>query len=103
MHDIARIRADPAAFDHDLARRGLPPLAAPLLSIADCCRSHQTFIDSLRQRRNQLAKHNSPASHDEARQLRSQITTMEAQLTELQAGLMRNLSRIPNRLDPDVP
>ena len=32
MHDIRAIRADPAAFDAALARRGLPPVSADLLA-----------------------------------------------------------------------
>ncbi len=29
MHDIRAIRADPAAFDAAMARRGLPPVSPP--------------------------------------------------------------------------
>ncbi len=39
MHDIKAIRQNPAAFDHGLRRRGLPPQAAAILKIDDTRRA----------------------------------------------------------------
>ncbi|NVN41891.1 serine--tRNA ligase, partial [Ameyamaea chiangmaiensis] len=32
MHDLRALRADPAAFDADLARRGVSPVAGAIVS-----------------------------------------------------------------------
>jgi seryl-tRNA synthetase len=39
MHDIRAIRDEPAAFDAALARRGVAPQAAALLSLDDARRA----------------------------------------------------------------
>ena len=56
MHDIRAIRADPAAFDAAMARRGLAPVAADLMALDAERRAAQTSLQEQQARRNALAK-----------------------------------------------
>lgn len=44
MHDIRALRADPTAFDADLARRGMAPVSAQLLAWDEEKRQAQTLL-----------------------------------------------------------
>ena len=56
MHDIAFIRANPAAFDAALARRGLEPQAARIVALAAKKREAATRVQQAQSRRNDASK-----------------------------------------------
>ena len=56
MHDIRAIRQDPAAFDHDLARRGLPARADAILALDTERRAALTTMQDGQAQRNALSK-----------------------------------------------
>ena len=47
MHDIRVIRADAAAFDAAMARRGLPPIADDILANNDTLEALQARVQAL--------------------------------------------------------
>ena len=55
MHDIRAIRANPAAFDTGMARRGLPPAAERLLALDTERRTATTAVEEARAPRNHLS------------------------------------------------
>jgi seryl-tRNA synthetase len=56
MHDIRAIRENPAAFDEGLARRGLAPLAADILTLDQSRREQQQKLQEAQALRNSLSK-----------------------------------------------
>lgn len=112
MHDIRALRADPAAFDADLARRGLEPVAQKLLSWDEERRQAQTALQEKQGRRKALAREIGPLKRNggdssaleaEAVALRTDMETLEAQVAALEAQSAALLETLPNRLDPSVP
>ena len=112
MHDIRALRDDPAGFDSDLARRGLPPVAASVLSQDEARRGALTLLQERQARRNALAKligqarrsgADSAAMEAEAVALRPEIERLEQDAARLDAGIRATLAELPNRLDPTVP
>ncbi len=112
MHDIRAVRADPAAFDAALARRGLPPEAASLLALDAERRAALTRLQALQAERNAHARQvgearrkgeDSAALEASAVMLRGQIEALEAKAEKLGAEIHTQLSTLPNVLDADVP
>jgi seryl-tRNA synthetase len=112
MHDIRLLRADGAAFDAALARRGLPPASAAILALDTERRAAQTALQDKQARRNALAKEigqakrtgaDSAALEAEAVTLRHDMEALEARAAALEAEATAQLSTLPNSLDPDVP
>jgi seryl-tRNA synthetase len=112
MHDIRAIRADPAAFDAAMARRGLPPVAADILARDAERRSAQTASQEKQARRNALAKHvgegkrkgaDTSALESEATTLRGEMESLERTAQDADAGIRAILEQLPNILDSDVP
>jgi seryl-tRNA synthetase len=112
MHDIRSIRADPAAFDAALARRGLPGEAARILELDGERRAAMTAQQDAQSRRNALAKQigqakrsgaDSAALEAEATSLRAQMEQLDQAASQLDASLQRILERLPNILDAEVP
>ncbi|MFT8591676.1 MAG: serine--tRNA ligase [Acetobacter orientalis] len=112
MHDIRALRADPAAFDADLARRGLEPVAQKLLSWDEERRQAQTALQEKQGRRKALAREIGPLKRNgedttaleaEAVALRTDMEALEAQVAELEGQSTALLETLPNRLDPSVP
>ncbi|MBV9757567.1 MAG: hypothetical protein JO047_10970, partial [Alphaproteobacteria bacterium] len=56
MHDIRAVRADPAAFDAALARRGLPPQSAAILEIDQKRRNKVRQLEVIRNAVNSLSR-----------------------------------------------
>ncbi|MGQ0484151.1 MAG: serine--tRNA ligase [Hyphomicrobiales bacterium] len=56
MHDIKAIRDNPGAFDKGLARRGLPPMAAEILSLDHELREHIQTLQTTQALANTEAK-----------------------------------------------
>jgi seryl-tRNA synthetase len=112
MHDIRAIRADPAAFDAALARRGLSPVSSELLALDTDRRAAQAAMQDSQARRNALAREigqgkragaDTSAQEAEATALRAEMEGLERRAGELDQALKRMLESLPNRLDPDVP
>ncbi|MFH5925717.1 serine--tRNA ligase [Roseomonas xinghualingensis] len=112
MHDIRAVRADPAAFDAALARRGLAPVSAELLTLDSARRAAQTTAQEAQARRNALAREigqgkrtgaGTSALEAEATELRSRMEMLDAEAKEAEAAQTRILEALPNLLDADVP
>jgi seryl-tRNA synthetase len=112
MHDIKAIRADAAAFDAAMARRGLADAAAPLLDIDTERRGAMTAQQAAQSRRNALAREigqgkragtDTAALESEATTLRAEMERLDRVAAQAETGLHQALSRLPNVLDADVP
>ncbi len=112
MHDIRAIRADPAAFDANLARRGLPVRAAAILALDAARRSALGTLQDQQAQRNLLAKQvgqgrrsgaDTAALEAEATALRDGMARLEQQAQALEGEIRAELEVLPNLLDPDVP
>jgi seryl-tRNA synthetase len=112
MHDLRALCADPAGFDADLARRGLPPVAGSLLSLDEARRAALTALQDRQSRRNALARQIGQAKRSgddtagleaEAVALRSEIEQLDRESARLDQEIRGLLAELPNRLDPGVP
>jgi seryl-tRNA synthetase len=112
MHDIRTIRADPAAFDAAMARRGLAPVAEAVLAQDSIRRTAQTAAQELQARRNALSKEvgqakrqggDTAALEAEATGLRARMEELEAEAAAAEAAQNRLLEALPNLLAGDVP
>lgn len=112
MHDIRALRADPAAFDADLARRGIAPVAQKLVSWDEERRLALTALQEKQARRKALAREigalkrtgeDSSALEAEAITLRSDMEHLELRVADLEGQSNEVLASLPNRLDPSVP
>ena len=112
MHDIRAIRADSAAFDAAMARRGLADQAKAVVQIDFDLRRAQTEAQTIQARRNNLAKlfgaakkagEDTAALEEEATYLRGQVDGNNAQVATLSERLNELLASLPNRLDDSVP
>ena len=112
MHDIRAIRADPAAFDAAMARRGLPPVTERLLAADAGRRAALAAMQERQARRNALAKEigqgkrtgaDTAPLEAKATALRDEMAALEARAAELDAAIPAQLAVLPNVLDPDVP
>ena len=112
MHDIRAIRADPDAFDRDLARRGLPARAEAILALDTERRAALTTMQEGQAQRNALSKQigqakrtgtDSVALEAEATALRERMGALETDAARHEASIKVMLDVLPNRLDPAVP
>jgi seryl-tRNA synthetase len=112
MHDIRAVRADPAAFDAALARRGIAPASAAILARDEARRSAQTAQQEKQARRNAIAKDigmakrqggDTAALEAEAIALRDEMAALEATAAEAEREQTALLEVLPNTLDPEVP
>jgi len=112
MHDLRALRADPAAFDAALARRGLAPVSEVLLARDEARRTALTRLQELQARRNALSKEIGQAKRQgtdsstleaEAVSLRGEMEGLQAEANEADAAIAAALAELPNRLDPSVP
>src|ERR1700719_3375485 len=114
MHDIKWIRDNPAAFDHALARRGLPPHAGSLIAIDERRRAAIGKAEAAQARRNAASKEIGAAkksNEEEAAQklmaevaeLKSTIPALEVEEKKLSKELEDALAQIPNLPADDVP
>ena len=112
MHDIRALRADPAAFDADLARRGIAPVAQKLVSWDEERRLALTALQEKQARRKALAREigalkrtgeDSSVLEAEAITLRSDMEHLELRVADLEGQSNEVLASLPNRLDPSVP
>lgn len=114
MHDIRLIRNDPAAFDADMARRGLAPQAAALLALDAQHRERLTELHALQSQRNQVSQSigqllksgqqaEAEAAKAEVSALKMRMTGIEAAARTAQGALSEALALLPNRPAPEVP
>ncbi|KQN15263.1 serine--tRNA ligase [Sphingomonas aurantiaca] len=114
MHDIRLIRDDPAAFDAALAKRGVAPQSASLVTLDEQRRATIADSQTAQTRRNELSKAigQAKAQKDEARaqalmaevaSLKEALPTLEADEARLSGELGDLLAAIPNLPAADVP
>ncbi|EHH69152.1 serine--tRNA ligase [Gluconobacter morbifer] len=112
MHDLKALRADAAAFDAALARRGLSPVGQMLITDDEERRAALAALQEAQGVRKALAKEIGQLKRQkldtadiEARavQLRDQISELEERANKIQARINDVLVSLPNRLDPSVP
>jgi seryl-tRNA synthetase len=114
MHDIRLIRENPEAFDAGLARRGLEPRAADLLTLDERRRALITDIQAGQARRNDASKAigAAKAAKDEATAqmlmaevaaLKERMPALEAEEAQIGEELTGTLAGIPNLPLADVP
>src|ERR1700691_3324051 len=112
MHDIRVIRADGAAFDAAMARRGLPAQSAIMLEKGAPHRAAQTALQEEQARRNALSRQvgevrrrgeDTAALESEATALCSEMEALEQTAASLDGEIKRTLESLPNVLDADVP
>jgi len=112
MHDIRTVRADPAAFDAAMARRGLAAVSGRLLAWDTERRAALTVLQEKQARRNAIAREVGQGRRDggdtsaleaEASALRAEMEGMEGRAAALEAQIKGELETLPNILDPDVP
>ena len=114
MHDIAFIRANPAAFDAALARRGLEPQADRIVALDAKKREAATRIQQAQNRRNEASKAIGQAmgqgDEEKAEALKAEVAEIKASMPEWEeaenaAGeeLKDLLAILPNLPAEDVP
>ncbi len=113
MHDIRAVRADPAAFDAALGRRGLEPMSAEILAIDAQRRSVVSESQKRQADKNARSKRYGELRRagrtEEAAELRTDIEQAYDEVQDREAvraldkQIMDLLSGLPNVLDPDVP
>jgi seryl-tRNA synthetase len=114
MHDIRLIRDDPAAFDAALAKRGVAPQSASLVTLDEQRRATIADSQTAQTRRNELSKAigQAKAQKDEVKaqalmaevaSLKEALPALEAEETRLSSELGDMLAAIPNLPAADVP
>ena len=112
MHDIRALRADPTAFDADLARRGMAPVSAQLLAWDEEKRQAQTLLQDRQTRSKTLAREigtlkrtggDTAALEAEGASLRAEMEGLKEQVDALANQTTNLLATLPNRLDATVP
>lgn len=114
MHDIKAIRADPAAFDAALARRGVAGASAPVLAADSALRAVQTALQAALARRNDASRGIGAAKaggqEAEANALMAEVALLKAEIAGAEAeeraqaaALADLLATLPNLPAPDVP
>jgi seryl-tRNA synthetase len=112
MHDIRFIREHPEAFDKGMARRGLSPVAAELLSLDERRRQITTELQTLQTQRNVASKEiggvkqkggDAQALIDEVASIKTRMGELEQADRDAEAALAERLAVLPNIPDDDVP
>ncbi|MCB1340989.1 MAG: serine--tRNA ligase, partial [Pseudooceanicola sp.] len=114
MHDIRAIRENPQAFDAALARRGLAPASAALLSLDADRRARIAAAETAQADQNRASKEvgaakarGDDAEFDRLRTLvadkKAEIAAMQAEAKELDEKLTDQLARLPNLPAADIP
>ena len=112
MHDIRLIRADGAAFDAAMARRGFGRVADAIVALDSERRAALTAQQERQARRNQLAREvgagkragaDTSALEAEATALRGEMEALEYDASCLEMELHDKLAALPNVLDAGVP
>jgi seryl-tRNA synthetase len=98
MHDIRTIRDNPAAFDADLARRGLPPLSSDLLALDGARRAKILAAETATAEQNRASKEvgAAKARGDDAgfERLRALVAEKKAEVARLTAEAAEEDARL---------
>lgn len=114
MHDLRKLRDEPAAFDAAMARRGLEPQAEALLALDEEHRAVTTGMQELQARRNEVSKAIGAAKSQgdkdgaealmaEVGEIKQRLPEIEERERELDAELTGRLASLPNVLLDEVP
>ncbi|MFT6452210.1 MAG: seryl-tRNA synthetase [Halocynthiibacter sp.] len=114
MHDIRAIRENPAAFDAQMARRGLSGISAEVLAMDEARRACIQSAEAAQAEQNRASKlvGAAKASGDEAEfeRLRALVAEKKAEVARLNdeakaqdARLLARMLELPNGLYEDVP
>ena len=114
MHDIKAIRDNPEAFDAGLKRRGLPPMAAEILTLDQERRRLVQAAEEMQALRNSLSREigklkaagddiEANAAAAEVSRLKEAMPAAEAAEREAAAAIEAKLAGIPNIPAPEVP
>ncbi|MEH3106367.1 MAG: serine--tRNA ligase [Sphingomonas fennica] len=114
MHDIRSLRADPAAFDAALARRGAEAASPALLALDERRRAIAQALQVAQARRNEASRAigQAKAQKDEAAaatltaevaEIKVRMPALEAEEREVSATLAAALAALPNLPADDVP
>ncbi len=112
MHDLKTIRADAAAFDAALARRGIAPEADAIVAQDAARRAALTALQEQQALRKSLARdvglgraagRDTSALEAQAGALRGSMDLLEASAAVADRAMDEILARLPNVLDADVP
>ncbi len=114
MHDIRFIRENPQAFDAGLARRGLEPLSAQIVTLDEERRALSTQVQQSLAKRNEASKAigqamaqkdmaKADALKAEVAALKEGLPALEEKDKQANAALDAMLAAIPNLPGEDVP
>ncbi len=114
MHDIRLIRDNPANFDAALARRGVKPVTAELLTMDERSRAAQTTAQTAQAAANGIAasigalmaagkRDEADAAKAAAKAAKAGLPALEAEAAEATQILHTALAALPNLPSPDVP
>lgn len=112
MHDLKALRADPAAFDAALERRGLSPVGQKIVSEDEERRAALAALQEAQAIRKTLAKEigqgkrtgaDTSALEAQAVELRDRIVGLEERAAIIEKSIDDVLASLPNQLDPSVP
>jgi seryl-tRNA synthetase len=112
MHDIRWVREHPAEFDRGLARRGLPPHGAEVLTLDGAWRAAETRAQEVLARRNRISR-DIGAAKRRGEDIGPLLRAVEAdkgaeaeaaaEAARLRAQIDETLAGLPNLPAPDVP
>jgi seryl-tRNA synthetase len=112
MHDIRWVREHPAEFDRGLARRGLPPHGAEILTLDGAWRAAETCAQEVLARRNRISR-DIGAAKRRGEDIGPLLRAVEAdkgaeaeaaaEAARLRAQIDETLAGLPNLPAPDVP
>ncbi|PLX39300.1 MAG: serine--tRNA ligase [Hyphomicrobiales bacterium] len=114
MFDIKWIRENPETFDAGLAKRGMAPLSAEVLTLDEARRAHVQKLQEAQERRNAASKEigkakgsgdneRAQALIDEVAEIKAFIQGGEDEERRLNAALDERLAAIPNLPLDEVP
>ncbi len=112
MHDLRGIRANPAAFDAAMARRGLGAVSPEILALDAERRAVLTELQGLQERSKAISRQvaesrRTGGSADElvaeAARIKQEMPALEQRAAQTEDEIRRILAGLPNVLDPDVP
>lgn len=108
MLDIRFIRDNAAAVQQNARQKGYEVNIDELLQLDSSRRELQTRVESLREKRNEIAskmKTGRPADEliAEGRAVKEELVGLEAELKAADEDVRRLLESIPNMIQPDVP
>jgi seryl-tRNA synthetase len=112
MHDIRLIRADAAAFDAALVRRGVAAMSPEIISTDEARRQAMTAEQTLAAEKKKLSEafgkakrtgENTDALTARLEEVAAQIAASEGEAAQADAALKSILESLPNILDASVP